>query len=365
MKAIVLRQFGGPEHLHLEENYPDPRPGPGEVLIEVKACGVCYHDLIARRGSLGGIPPMILGHDAVGTVAELGTGVTTFAVGDRAATLQRMNCGACALCTQGRISLCKVDRRFFGEEIAGGYATMMTAPVLGLVHVPTALPWADAAVVSCTTGTAVHVCKTRGRIKDGETVLITGASGGVGLQAVRLCKLLGATVIAITSSPEKVPVLEAAGASHVIVARNLDFTRDVKRITKGEGVDVALEIVGSACFEHTMKCIAPGGRRRGRVRLRPPREGPHPLGRQRRPPVHRGRACPHAPGEPRDHGSRGADPRLKGRRSMHRHRSAPGQDPGEDGGVAGASSAGVLSSVSFSIMSSRMSASERASSHVV
>ena len=260
MKAIVLRQFGGPEHLHLETHYPDPRPGEGEVLIEVKACGVCYHDLIARRGSLGGIPPMILGHEAVGTVIEVGPGVTTFAVGDRAATLQRMNCGACALCKAGRISLCKTDRRFFGEEIAGGYATLMTAPVLGLVHVPTELPWADAAVVSCTTGTAVHVCKTRGRIKDGETVLITGASGGVGLQAVRLCKLLGATVIAITSSPEKVAVLEAAGAKHVIVARSLDFTRDVKRITKGEGVDVALEIVGSACFEHTMKCIAPGGR---------------------------------------------------------------------------------------------------------
>lgn len=260
MKAIVLRQFGGPEHLHLEESYPDPRPGRGEVLIEVKACGVCYHDLIARRGSLGGIPPMILGHEAVGTVIEIGPGVTTFAVGDRAATLQRMNCGACALCKQGRISLCKTDRRFFGEEIAGGYATLMTAPVLGLVHVPTELPWADAAVVSCTTGTAVHVCKTRGRIRDGETVLVTGASGGVGLQAVRLCTLLGATVIAVTSSPEKVPVLEAAGAKHVIVAKDLDFTRDVKRITSGEGVDVALEIVGSACFEHTMKCIAPGGR---------------------------------------------------------------------------------------------------------
>lgn len=259
MKAVVLREFGGAENLRFE-TMPDPRPGEGEVLIEVKACGVCYHDLIARRGRLGGIPPMILGHEVVGEVIEIGAGVTNWKVGDRAATLQRMSCGECSFCLQKRNSLCKVDRRFFGEEIPGGYATLMVAPAHGICPVPTGLSWPDAAAACCTTGTAIHVCRTRGRVRDGETVLITGASGGVGMQAVQLCTLSGANVIAVTSSPQKVAALEAAGARHVIVAKGLDFANDVKRITKGEGVDVALEIVGSATFGHTLKSVAPGGR---------------------------------------------------------------------------------------------------------
>src|SRR4051794_20856677 len=126
MNAVVLRSFGAPENLKLER-LPDPRPGPGEVLLRVKACGVCYHDLIARRGSLGGATPMVLGHEVAGEVIEIGEGVLDWKVGDRAATLQRMSCGECAFCRQGRNSLCKVDRRFFGEDIPGGYASLMTA----------------------------------------------------------------------------------------------------------------------------------------------------------------------------------------------------------------------------------------------
>jgi D-arabinose 1-dehydrogenase-like Zn-dependent alcohol dehydrogenase len=259
MKAVVLHKFGGAENLSFE-SVDDPRPGPGEVLLQVKACGVCYHDLIARKGRLGGIPPMILGHEVVGEVVEVGSGVTQWKVGDRAATLQRMSCGECSFCRQKRNSLCKHDRRFFGEEIPGGYATLMTAPAHGICPVPATLSWPDAAAACCTTGTAIHVCRTRGRVRDGETVLITGASGGVGMQAVQVCKLSGANVIAVTTSQKKVAALEAAGAHHVVVAKDLDFTSEVKRITKGEGVDVALEIVGSATFTRTMKSVAPGGR---------------------------------------------------------------------------------------------------------
>ncbi|AKU96346.1 Alcohol dehydrogenase [Labilithrix luteola] len=259
MKAVILREFGGPENLRFE-CVPDPVPGHGEVLLRIRACGVCYHDLIARRGRLGGIPPMILGHEVVGEVIGIGDGVEGWSVGDRAATLQRMSCGSCEFCEQKRNSLCKVDRRFFGEEIPGGYAPLMAAPVLGLCPVPDSLSWPDAATVCCTTGTAVHVCRTRGRIRDGETVLVTGASGGVGLQAVQICRLSGAKVIAVTTSHTKVGALEASGADHVVVAPDLDFAPEVKRITSGAGVDVALEIVGSAAFGQTLKCLAPGGR---------------------------------------------------------------------------------------------------------
>jgi D-arabinose 1-dehydrogenase-like Zn-dependent alcohol dehydrogenase len=260
MKAVVLRALGGASNLALEE-LPDPRPGRSEVLLRVRACGVCYHDVIARRGDLGPVPlPAILGHEVVGEVLEVGEDVSGWKPGDRAATLQRMSCGDCASCRQNRSSLCKVDRRFFGEDIRGGYATRMTAPASGLAHVPESLSWPDAATVCCTTGTAVHVCRTRGRVQAGETVLVTGASGGVGLQAVQLCTHDGARVMAVTSSQSKVKALEQAGAAHVVVARHLDFASEVRRITRGEGVNLAVEIVGSVTFPQTLRCMAPGGR---------------------------------------------------------------------------------------------------------
>lgn len=204
--------------------------------------------------------PAILGHEAAGEVIAVGSGVEGWAVGDRAATLQRLSCGDCAHCHAERNSLCRNDTRFFGEEIPGGYAAFMAAPVAGLGRVPAAVPWHVAAVSCCTTGTAVHCLRTRGRLMPGETVLITGASGGVGMQAVQLARLDGGRVIAVTSSPAKADALFEAGAHEVIVSPDLHFSSDVRRITGGHGVDLALEIVGSVTFAQTLKALAPGGR---------------------------------------------------------------------------------------------------------
>jgi D-arabinose 1-dehydrogenase-like Zn-dependent alcohol dehydrogenase len=260
MQAVVLHQFGSPSHLTLQ-SVADPRPGPGEVLLRVRACGVCYHDVINRRGSLPRTSvPAILGHEVAGEVVEVGAGVRGWAVGDRAATLQRMSCGACPSCDSGRTSLCKRDNRFFGEELPGGYASLMVAPVGGIGRVPDGMPWAVAATVCCTAGTAVHVVRTRGRVQRGETVLITGASGGVGLQVVQLARLDGAHVIAVTSNEAKARALYNAGAHEVVVSRDLAFAADIRRLTGGEGVQVAIEIVGAATFAHTLKVMAPGGR---------------------------------------------------------------------------------------------------------
>jgi D-arabinose 1-dehydrogenase-like Zn-dependent alcohol dehydrogenase len=260
MQAVVLHQFGSVDHLRLQ-SVADPRPGPGEVLLRVRACGVCYHDVINRRGSLPRTSvPAILGHEVAGEVVELGPGVTDWKVGDRAATLQRMSCGACPACAGGRSSLCKRDNRFFGEELQGGYAALMVAPVGGIGRVPDGISWEVAATVCCTAGTAVHVVRARGRIQRGETVLVTGASGGVGLQTVQLARLDGAHVIAVTSSDVKARALYNAGAHEVVVSPRLEFAAEVRRITAGEGVQVAIEIVGSATFPHTLKAMAPGGR---------------------------------------------------------------------------------------------------------
>ena len=260
MDAVVLTKFGAPTHLAFR-SVPDPHPGPGEVLLRVRACGVCYHDIINRRGSLPRTSvPAILGHEVAGEVIEVGAGVTTWQVGDRAATLQRLSCGDCASCRAGRASLCKRDNRFFGEELAGGYAGRMVAPIAGIGRVPDGMPWAVAATVCCTAGTAVHVIRTRGRVQPDETVLVTGASGGVGLQTVQLARLDGARVIAVTSSATKAEALYNAGAHDVIVAPSLDFAAAARKLTGGEGVTVAIEIVGSATFAQTLKAMAPGGR---------------------------------------------------------------------------------------------------------
>jgi acryloyl-coenzyme A reductase len=260
MDAVVLRAFGESANLRLE-SVPEPTAGVGEVLLRVHACGVCYHDIINRRGHLPRTSvPAILGHEVAGEVIAVGPGVSGWSVGDRAATLQRLSCGSCPTCLSGRPTLCKKDARFFGEEIPGGYASLMAAPVAGLGRVPANLSWEAAATACCTTGTAIHVVRTRGRVRPGETVLVTGASGGVGLSAVQLARLDGARVLAVTSSASKVEALEAAGAHEVIVSPALDFAPEVRRRTAGEGVNVVLEIVGSATFAQSLRCIAPGGR---------------------------------------------------------------------------------------------------------
>ncbi len=259
MQAVVLQAFGGPENLR-PQLVPDPSPGPGEVLLKVRACGVCFHDVINRRGNLPRTSvPAILGHEAAGEVVEVGDGVEGWSIGDRAATLQRLSCGHCHHCHNERPSLCKKDHRFFGEELQGGYADYMPAPVAGIGRVPSSVDWPVAATACCTAGTAVHTLRTRARVINGETVVITGASGGVGLQVTQLAHHDGARVLAVTSSPQKVEALKAAGAEEVIVAPDLKFARQVRDLT-GEGADAVIEIVGSATMGQSLKALAPGGR---------------------------------------------------------------------------------------------------------
>src|SRR5207245_9135566 len=178
--------------------------------------------------------PAILGHEAAGEVVALGDGVDGWAVGDRAATLQRLSCGECSYCQAGRRSLCRRDARFFGEGIPGGYAAYMAGPVAGLGRVPHGLAWEVAATTCCTTGTAVHCVRTRGRVTAGETVLITGATGGVGLQAVQLARHDGARGVAVTSSEGKTANLRSAGAPDGWVAPDLQFDAGVGGLYSSE-----------------------------------------------------------------------------------------------------------------------------------
>jgi len=261
MRAVLLREFGGPELLNLEEvSAPDPTAlNDGEVLIRVHACGVCYHDIINRRGDLPRTRvPLILGHEIAGDVVATGESVDRFSPGDRVACVQRTHCNTCEICQNNRPTLCK-NGSFIGEQIPGGYAEYAVVPAQALSDIPNSIPYAEASICACTIGTAIHVAQ-RGRVSKEDTVLITGASGGVGLHAIQVCKLAGANVVAITSSPEKVEHLRQAGADEALVAPDLQFAQSVKQLTKGQGVDVVLEITGSLTFKESVRSLAVSGR---------------------------------------------------------------------------------------------------------
>ena len=259
MKAVLLHQFGPAINFRVEE-VPVPGPGPNEVLIRVHACGVCFHDVINRRGNLPRTRlPAVLGHEICGEVVALGSEVRRLGLGDRVASLQRVNCGSCHYCVDRRPTLCRNGAVFFGEEIPGGYAEYVTSPEHVLSRVPANVPSSEAAVVACTLGTAVHVMCNRARLQPGQTVLITGASGGVGVHAIQLARLLGARVIAVTTSPPKVERLRALGAQEVLCTPDLQFSRQVKRLT-GEGADVVVEVVGSATLDQSLHALRNGGK---------------------------------------------------------------------------------------------------------
>ena len=262
MRAVVLREFGEPENLRLEEvEAPDPAALRGrEVLVRVRAVGMCYHDIINRAGNLPRTKlPSILGHEIAGDVASVGPEVQAFRAGDRVATIQRVHCGRCDLCRRGRTTLCK-EGVFFGEEIPGGYADFVVSEEQGLAKVPDGLGIEEASICACTIGTAIHVVRTRGEVLLDETVLITGASGGVGLHAIQVCRLIGARVYAVTSSPAKAARLKEAGADEVIVSPDLKFAAAVRRATGGRGVDAVIEITGALTFDQSMRSLAPAGR---------------------------------------------------------------------------------------------------------
>ena len=263
MKAMVVHQPGGTEVLSLER-VPDPTAGQKDVIIKVDACGVCFHDIVTRNGTLrfGVQMPCILGHEISGTVVDVGRDVRAFRKGDRVATVQRFHiCGACRYCRTGRETLCP-ERKFTGDlGMVGGYAEYVAIEDDNVARVPEGVPLQDAAIVACAIGTILNAIREIGKLQPGETALVTGAGGGLGMHAVQLARLAGALVIAQTTSREKADQIRGLGAHTVIVhARGEDFSGAVKKATGGAGVDVAIDNVGSQLFEPIRRSMGIGGR---------------------------------------------------------------------------------------------------------
>ncbi|MCW5633467.1 MAG: alcohol dehydrogenase catalytic domain-containing protein [Rubrivivax sp.] len=260
MQAIVLNGYGGIEQL-VARSLTDPVPREGEVLVRLRACGVCYHDVMARQGHFPRTTlPGVIGHEMAGEVAALGSRSAAFAVGERVAVLMKDHCGHCAQCIRARDHLCEKGAGLYGEEVPGGYAELVCVAERALVRVPDGVSFEQAAVVPCALGTAYHGLERVAAVRPGEAVLVTGASGGVGIHAVQVARMLGARTIAVTTSAAKRAFLLEHGADDVIVSPELDFAAEARRLTGGAGVDVVFNIVGQMAWAAALKGMAVGAR---------------------------------------------------------------------------------------------------------
>lgn len=259
MNAMRIEEFGGPEKL-LPANVPIPVPGPCELLIKVAYCGVCRHDLLTRSGAFPRAQlPVILGHQVSGTVAALGTGSRGFEIGDRVLTMIFVGCGECENCEAGRDALCLGQTpQFLGEDYDGGYAEYVVVRQRTAVPVPASVGLPEAAILTCTLGTAYHALLGRGKLQAGQTVVVTGAGGGVGSHALQIAKAVGAVTVGVVSNERGAENARAAGADHVIVSAERKFAKELKA-RLGHQAHLVLEVVGEPTLNESLHAVRPGG----------------------------------------------------------------------------------------------------------
>ena len=257
MKAIVMREQGPPTVLRAEE-VPLPKVQPHEVLLKVGACGVSYHDVVERNGAYqrGVHFPMVLGNEIAGTVEQVGASVGTLEIGDRVCCKPFYVCGMCRRCRNGMETACTRRR-----GVRGGYAEYVAIAEETLVRIPDEIDFATACMLGASTGVALNAVRDVAKVQVGEAVLVTGASGGLGLPSIEIARAAGAVVIAVTRSAAKGEALSEVGADHVVVAPDgKDFSEEVKALTDGEGVEVVIDNVGSRVFTPAFRSLAVGGR---------------------------------------------------------------------------------------------------------
>lgn len=260
MRAAYFEEHGGPEVLTVGD-LPEPEPGGDGVVVEVRAAALNHLDLWTRRG-LPGLEldlPHVGGSDMAGVVAEVGSEVEGWEVGTPVVVNPSLWCGRCEWCVRGEHSLCR-RFRILGEHVDGGFAERVAVPSRNLYRIPDAADFERAAAAPLAYQTAWRALVSRARLRPGESVLVTGASGGVSTAAVQIARLAGATVYAVTSGPENVRRVRDLGADVVIDRLEEDFSRVVWAETGKRGVDVVLDGVGEAIWEECARALAPDGR---------------------------------------------------------------------------------------------------------
>jgi 2-desacetyl-2-hydroxyethyl bacteriochlorophyllide A dehydrogenase len=256
MKAVRLVQVGHP--LEAQE-IPTPILGSTDVLIRVKAAGICHSDAHYRAGtSPVGQLPITLGHETAGIVERVGARVARFGVGDRVCVHYMLTCGACHYCTIGQEQFC-TNGRMIGKHCDGGYAEYIVVPERSVVALPDAVSFEHGAVMMCSTATAFHAL-VKSRLQPGESVAVFGA-GGLGMSATQLARAFGAfDVYAVDIRQDKLALAERLGAIPVN-AQDCDPVAEIRRHTGGQGVDVALELIGlPLTMQQAVRSLAVFGR---------------------------------------------------------------------------------------------------------
>jgi propanol-preferring alcohol dehydrogenase len=263
MKALLLEEWGGPL---VPVTRADPHPGPGEVLVRVRACGVGYTLTNIRMGRMASGPgaavPRIIGHEVAGEVEDLGEGVTDWSAGDRIAVYFYLTCGRCEQCRHGHDPLCESLGGLIGVARDGGLAERMVVPAANLIALPDGVSFADAAVATDAVATPWHALREVAPAGPLDTVAVVGAGGGVGIHAVQVARLLGARAIALDVDDDKLDLAVENGATGIVNVTRDEPVAAVRELTGGRGADVVLDYVAS---EQTLGAAFEYAARRGRV----------------------------------------------------------------------------------------------------
>jgi L-iditol 2-dehydrogenase len=258
MKALLLSQY---KHLEIAD-LPDPIPGQGEVLVSVAACGICGSDVHGYDGSSGRrIPPIVMGHEAAGTIAALGAGVSGFAEGDRVTFDSTIFCGACKHCRRGDVNLCD-HRQVLGVSCAefrraGAFAEFVAVPSRILYHLPESLSFAEAAMLEAVS-VALHGVSLA-QISEGSAALVVGA-GMIGLLTLQALRAAGCSRIFVADLDKtRLQLAQDVGATAVL-SPDMDLVEQVMQLTGGAGVDIAIEAVGrNETVKASIESVRKGG----------------------------------------------------------------------------------------------------------
>ncbi len=238
MRAIRLQRTGAPL---AEESVPAPAPGPQDVLVRVRAAGICHSDAHYRAGVAPARLPCTPGHEVAGVVEACGAGVSAFRPGDRVCLNYLVTCGECEWCRAGHEQFC-VAAEMIGKDRDGGFAEYVCVPARGVLPLPDAVPFEHGAVLMCSSATALHALN-KARVVAGDTVAVFGV-GGLGVSAIQLARLRGAReVFAVDVHPRKLALAKSLGATPVD-AKAADPVAEIRRLTAGRGVNAALELIG-------------------------------------------------------------------------------------------------------------------------
>jgi NADPH:quinone reductase-like Zn-dependent oxidoreductase len=257
MKAVRIHQFGGPEVL-IYEDIPDPQPRKDQVLVRVKSCSLNHLDVWVRKGLPGVNLPHILGSDIAGEIAEPGEYVTGFNVGQRVLVAPIHYCGLCAKCLAGLQNQCR-EFTVLGNAVDGGNCELIAVPAANVIPIPDSLDFNQAASVPLVFVTAWHMLVGLAGIRPGQTVLVLGASSGVGIAAIQIAKMFRCRVITTAGNESKLEKARALGADYGIDHYKQKISEEVRKITSKEGVDIVVEHVGAATWDESMRSLKTAG----------------------------------------------------------------------------------------------------------